>query len=233
MNGTPGGASAPLDDLLNQLALFADAFVHGLPTFLLAVVVVLVGWLLASLIARLLRAVLRRGGFSTGARSLLGHRALGLHDPATVAASLVKWLLIAITALLALDVLGFRLGEELAARLRDALPRVVAASILLVIGSLVAMLLGAGTHRFFESAGLAGARLRGQVVTGVFTFFAMMVALEQLGFAAHFVTALGLVLAGTLGLTLALAIGLGCRELARDFVIEYLKTMDEEKRERG
>lgn len=233
MIGTAGVAWAPLDDLLYQLRSFADAFVQGLPAFLLAVVVVLVGWLLAALVGRMLRAVLRRGGFSAGARSLLGHRALGAHDPAAVAASLVKWLLVAIAALLALDVLGFQLGQELAARLRDALPRVIAAAILLVVGSLVAMLLGAGTHRFFESAGVGGARLRGQVVTGVFTFFAMMVALEQLGFAAHFVSSLGLVLAGTLGLMLALAVGLGCRELARDFVIEYLKTMDEEKRERN
>lgn len=156
MIGSIGIAWMPLDELMQQLRSFADAVVQGLPSFLLAVVVVAVGWLIASLVARLLRAVLRRGGFSSGARSLLGHRALGAHDPAHVAASLVKWLLVAIAALLALDLLGFQLGQELAMRLRDALPRVVAASILLVVGSLVAMLLGAGTQRFFESAGVSG-----------------------------------------------------------------------------
>jgi hypothetical protein len=233
MIGSAWFAWAPLDELLSRLGGFGDAVVQSLPSFLLALLLVLLGWLLASLVAGLLRAVLRSAGFTARARSLLGHGALGAHDPAVVAASLVKWVLVAIAGLLAFDVLGFHLGEELAFRLRDALPRVVAAAILLVIGSLAAMLLGAATHRFFESAGLPGARLRGQVVTGVTTFFAMMVALEQLGFAAHFVTALGLVLVGTIGLTVALAVGLGCRELARDFLIEYLKTLDEEKRGRS
>lgn len=233
MNTTTGGGASPLQELLNRLADFANAVVQGLPTFLLAVLLVVVGWLIASLLAQLLRAALRRAGFTSGARSLLGHGALGAHDPADVAASLVKWVLVAIASLLALDVLGFHLGDELANRLRDAVPRVVAAAVLLVIGSLAAMLLGAGAQRFFESAGLAGARLRGQVVTGVFTFFAVMVSLEQLGFAAHFVTALGLVLVGAAGLTIALAVGLGCRDLARDFLIEYLKTLDDEKRGRS
>lgn len=229
MNGTTW---APLQELLDRLAAFGDAFMYALPIVLLAALVGGAGVLLAALVARLLRVVLRRAGFSSGARSLLGHGALGAHDPAHVAASMVQWVLVAVTTLLALDVLGFRLGEELAARLRDALPRVVAAALLLVLGSLAAMLLGAGTQRFFAGAGLPGARLRGQVVTGVFTFFAMMVALEQLGFAAHFVTALGLVLTGAAGLTIALAVGLGCRDLARDFVIEYLKTLEDEKRGR-
>ena len=233
MNTTTGGGSSPLQELLNRLADFANAVVQGLPTFLLAVLLVVVGWLIASLIAQLLRLALRRAGFTSGARSLLGHGALGAHDPADVAASLVKWVLVAIASLLALDVLGFHLGDDLALRLRDAVPRVVAAAVLLVIGSLAAMLLGAAAQRFFESAGLAGSRLRGQVVTGVFTFFAVMVSLEQLGFAAHFVTALGLVLVGAAGLTVALAVGLGCRDLARDFLIEYLKTLDDEKRGRS
>jgi len=233
MNTTTSSAWTPLQDLLNRLAEFVNQVVLGLPTFVLAVLLVVLGWLLASLIAGLLRGALRRGGFSSGARSLLGHGALGVHDPADVAASLVKWVLVAIASLVALDVLGFHFADDLAMRLRDAVPRVVAAAVLLVVGSLVAMLLGAGAQRFFESAGLAGARVRGQVVTGVFTFFAVMVALEQLGFAAHFVTALGLVLVGAAGLTVALAVGLGCRDLARDFLIEYLKTLDDEKRGRG
>jgi len=32
-----------------------------------------------------------------------------------------------------------------------------------------------------------------------------------------------------LGLALALAFGLGCRELARDFLIEYLRTLDDDR----
>jgi len=38
------------------------------------------------------------------------------------------------------------------------------------------------------------------------------------------------VLAGAAGLALALAVGLGCRDLVRDFVVEYLRSIEEERR---
>jgi hypothetical protein len=66
------------------------------------------------------------------------------------------------------------------------------------------------------------------VVTFVLVGFSALVALEQLGFAAQFVMAIGVVAAGATGLGLALAFGLGCRELARDFLVEYLRSLHED-----
>ena len=49
----------------------------------------------------------------------------------------------------------------------------------------------------------------------------------MVGFAAQFVMALGVVAVATAGLGLALAFGLGCRELARDFLVEYLRALED------
>jgi small-conductance mechanosensitive channel len=130
---------------------------------------------------------------------------------------------------LAFDTLGFELSLAVGERLRDVLPRVLASALLLVAGVLAAMALGALTRRFFDSAGLRGGRLRGQLVTATFTLFAALLALEQLGFAAQFVMAVGVVAVAALGLAAGLAFGLGCRDLARDFVVEYLRSIDEER----
>src|SRR5262249_34896201 len=116
-------------------------------------------------------------------------------------------------------------------RLVDALPRVVTATILLAIGLVLAWVLGASTRRLFESAGLRGSRLRGQVVTAILTGFAVLLALEQLGFAAQFVMALGVTAVAAVGLAVGLAFGMGCRDLARDFVVEYLRSLDEDSRQ--
>jgi hypothetical protein len=117
-------------------------------------------------------------------------------------------------------------------RLVDTLPRVVTATIMLAAGLVLAWILGGVTHRLFEGAGLKGSRIRGQVVTAVLSGFAVLLALEQLGFAAQFVMALGITAVAAVGIAVGLAFGLGCRDLARDFVVEYLRSLDDDKGQR-
>ncbi|MEO5616157.1 MAG: hypothetical protein ABIS67_00150 [Candidatus Eisenbacteria bacterium] len=224
--------AAPFEGLMMRLRGMAYAGRDGLAAFAVAFMVLVVGWLLARAVSLTGRALLRRLGFNAASRRLLGDRLLGSHEPAQLAAAALHALVLACAAVLAVDVLGFDLSGALAYRFSEVIPRVLAASLLLVGGSFVAILLGGLAQRFFANAGLRGARLRGQIVTGIFTFFAVVVALEQLGFAAHFVLGIALTVAGAAGLALALAVGLGCRDLARDFVIEYLKAVDDEKQVR-
>jgi len=221
-------ATSPLEGLLARLrsmAVYAreDALALGA-----ALLVVIAGWLLAILLGLLARVVLRATGFNRAARPLFTEGPLDAHEPAVIGGIVVRWLVVIAAIVLAVDVLGYDLSGALAARFTEVAPRVLAAALLLVGGSFGAILLGALTRRFFATAGVRGARVRGQIVTWIFTFFAGVVALEQLGFAAQFVLALGLIVAGAAGLALALAVGLGCRELARDFVIEYLRTLEED-----
>jgi len=193
-----------------------------------AAVVLLVGWGLAALISRLARALLRALRFNDGVRGLLGARMTARHEPAGVAGWAIYWLLLATTVLLALDVMGFDLSASVAARLAEVVPRILTSGLLFSVGALAALLFGGVTQRFLETAGARGSRLRGQIVTAVLTGFAALVALEQLGFAAQFVTLVAVVAVASVGLALGLAFGLGCRELARDFVVEYLRSVEEE-----
>jgi hypothetical protein len=220
-------ASQAWDDLMARLdGLFSGA-TEGVFAFLLALLVGLVGWAVAAIVATLVRLLLRALRFNEGVRGLAGGGTRG-QEPAALAAWGIYWGLIAVALILALDTMGLRLAEAVTVRLGEVLPRIVAAGFLLAIGVLVAMLLGALTRRFFDTAGLRGGRLRGQAVTVVLTGFAVLVALEQLGLAAQFVMAIGLIVLAAVGLALGLAFGLGCRELARDFVIEYLRSMEEQ-----
>ncbi|HKQ57166.1 MAG TPA: hypothetical protein VJY35_04795 [Candidatus Eisenbacteria bacterium] len=199
--------------------------------WLLALVVVLIGWVLARLLEIFTLYLLRALRFNQGVRGLLGP-AEPAHEPAAFASWAVRWTVVVLTALLALDVLGLNVTTGVSDRLVDTLPRVVTATIMLAAGLVLAWVLGGVAHRLFEGAGLRGARVRGQVVTAVLSGFAVLLALEQLGFAAQFVMALGVTAVGACGLAVGLAFGLGCRDLARDFVVEYLRSLDEDNRQR-
>ena len=214
------------DDLRVRLDTLLEAGQRGFVDLVLALLVLLVGWGVAALAAWLVRVVLRVARFDTGVRGLLGTTAGP--EPSTFVSWLAQGTLLAVTVLLALDVLGFELGASLTTRLAEVLPRLVAAGVLLAIGMLVAMLLGAITRRLVASSGLRGARWRGQLVAVVVTTFAVLLALEQLGIAAQFVLALVVVALSGVALALGLAFGLGCRDLARDFVVEYLRSLEDD-----
>jgi hypothetical protein len=220
--------AATWSETVDRLAAQAALSQQGAVVLLIAVAVALAGWLVAGLASRLVRVVLRAARFNQAMARMIGHAPV--HEPASIAAWSTYWAILVTGVVLAFDAMGYGLSASLSDRLREVLPRVLASALLLVAGVLLAMGLGAVTRRFFESAGIRGGRLRGQVVTAAFTLFAALLALEQLGFAAQFVMAVGVVGVAALGLGLALAFGLGCRDLARDFLVEYLKGMEEEGR---
>ena len=75
--------------------------------------------------------------FNQGIRSLFGLSGAPLaHEPAAIASWAVRWLVIVVAVLLAMDVLGLNLTSGVADRLVDALPRVVTATILLAFSLL-------------------------------------------------------------------------------------------------
>jgi hypothetical protein len=217
-------------DRLRALLLGAQRELTGL---LVVLGVFLVGWLIAALLARLALVVLRAARFNAAARGIFPNWVReGRHEPASVASWGIYWVVIVASVVLALDTLGWGIGMAVGDRLRDVLPRIVASVLLLLFGVLVAMALGAVTRRFLAGAGIRGARVRGQIVTAVLTFFAVVLALEQLGLAAQLVMALGIALVAAIALALGLAFGLGCRDLARDFVVEYLRSLDADRPQR-
>lgn len=205
---------------------------NGALDLAVAIVVLLVGWGLSALVSRLVRALLRALKFNSAVERVLGTGAVARHEPSGVVAWAVHWLLLAGVACLALDTLGFNLAASVAERLADVVPRIVTSAVLFAVGVLLALLFGSITRRFLEAVDLRAAQPLGQVVMGVLVGFAALLALEQLGFAAQFVMAVGEVAVAAAGLGLALAVGLGCRDLARDFVVEYLRSLDDEGTQR-
>ena len=215
-----------LSEFTDRVSMMASGFQGGALDFLLALAIAVAAWAVALIVSGLLRRILGWARFGKGVPHWSGGRGL---DAGALVAWAVRWLILTSGLILACDVLGFNLSASLTDRLREVLPRVLAATLLLVLGVTAAMLLGTVTERFFASASLAGARLRGQIVTGLLTLFAVLLSLEQLGFAAQFAMGIGLILIGAAGIAVGLAFGLGCRDLARDFVVEYLKSLEEDQ----
>src|SRR5258708_37323746 len=121
-------AASEAVERFTTLALGARDALVGAGVFL---AILITGWLIAFATAWIVKQVLRFARFNEGLRGLLGHPVLGAHEPAAIAAWAIYWLLLSIALVIAVDSLGLDLGSSLAARLRDILPRVLTATILL------------------------------------------------------------------------------------------------------
>jgi hypothetical protein len=215
------------DTLVSRVTGLGSAIEHGAFAVLLALVVLLVAWALATIAAWLTRVIVRVARLDRALSRVFGASPAG-HEPSTFASWLAYWAVLALGAMLALDTLGLDLSGSVGARLDEVVPRIVSAGAIFAAGLLVAMLIGGLTRRLFDTAGMRGARVRALIVSAVIIGFSALIALDQLGFAAQFVMAIGVIAAATVGLAAGLAFGLGCRDLARDFVIEYLRSQDAE-----
>jgi hypothetical protein len=126
-----------------------------------------------------------------------------------------------------LRVIGIDLVPALAARLQDLVPRVLLAAAILGMGLPLALAAGRTLNAILPPSGPRIERLREQVASTLFVVLIVLLGLDQLGLAAQLAMAAAVTGVAACGLGLALAFGLGCRDLARDLVVEYLRTADD------
>ena len=215
-------------DLGDQLQTTLTSVSEGLILFLISAGVFLLGWLLATVLSRLVQGFFAMVGVDASyARLQRGGVAPEL-PPSRFAGYLMFWAVILASVLVSLRIVGMDLAPSITARLSDVVPRVLTSALVLLLGIPIAMAAGRILGTMLASTGVRLGKLRSQILISVLVVFMVLLALEQLGLAAQLVMAVGIAAVGAVGLALALSFGLGCRDLARDLVIEYLRATDHE-----
>ena len=220
-------------DFGDQLQSTLTSVSEGLILFLISAGVFLLGWLLATLLSRLVQGFFALVGVDASYARL--QRSGGMAPelpPSRFAGYLMFWAIILAAVLVSLRIVGMDLAPSITARLSDVVPRVLTSALVLLLGIPIAMAAGRILGTMLASTGVRLGKLRSQILISVMVVFMVLLALEQLGLAAQLVMAVGIAAVGAVGLALALAFGLGCRDLARDLVVEYLRASDHEGHER-
>ncbi len=144
-------------------------------------------------------------------------------------ASFVFYLVLFLAILLAIHLLGSEGGQTILASLLGVIPRVVSFMLILFLGSLLAMFFSVLAQLALVGSGAQHPSFWGKVIAWGTFGLTVMFSLEPLGLAGQFLTALVLIALGVVGLGAAIALGLGCKDLAREFVIELLKEHRDDK----
>ena len=205
-----------------------------LPKLVLAMVILLVGWLLAKLlrvaVAKGLRAVnfhilteragidgfLRQGGIGT--------------DTGGVVVLLLYWLVILAALMIAFNSLGLTHVTEVVGRVALFIPDVILAVLILAFGGYFARFMERTITAYGKNVGVADAELLGQLARYAILVFVVLIALEQVQVATELVHQSFLILLAGVVLAAALAFGLGGQQWAAKMLERWFPTKDPQDR---
>ena len=192
----------------------------GLAAFLPSLLAVLLALLLSMLLAWMIRAVLRRalqGVKFDGRLEQWGFGGLAEISPGKSPTKLVcrvtSWIVVLFGLLLGLLAVEDKMIAQLFIQLFNYLPRIIVALAILFFGSLLARFLARGVLVGAVNMQIQSARLISQVMKWLLLIVAYAMALDHLGVGGDIVKIAFALLFGGVVFALALALGLGARDV--------------------
>jgi len=220
--------------LQHGLSLFTEPFLAAyrrvaavVPSLSVAFLLLLVGMFTARLARMLVEGALAKLRLDdwtarAGLNELLARLGLG-KSPSAVAAFVVFWFLLVVFIVSAADALGMPVVSELLERLAQFLPTLVGAVLILFGGLLFASLLSQVVANAAEANAIRGGGAVAAAVYVAAVGYSALAALEQVGAKPALVLSAGQILIGSLGLALAIAFGLGAKDLAAELLRDVLR----------
>lgn len=221
--------------LMTSLASAMALFFSAIPKVLGFLVILIVGWLIASLVEKGVAALLRTVRFNelsqrAGLSDFVGRMGTSA-DSSGLLAAVVKWFIRLIALVVAFDALGLPAVSQVLREFLLWLPNVVVAMVVLVIGGLLARALGNVVRGAVAKSALGDPDVLARVASGLVWAFAIVVAVNQIGIATALVNTLFMAVVGAIALALGLAFGLGGRETAGELVRDWYRRGRENKDE--
>ena len=211
-----------IDMLLEPLRVSLRQLGDLLPRLLVALVVLIAGWLIAKAvrfaIVKGLRAVnfhvvteragldafLRNGGIESDTTDLLG--------------MLVYWLVILGALVVGFNTIGLAYVTDLLGRIILFVPKVMVALLILAFGAYFARFIGNAITAYGRNVHIQDAELLGRLAQYAIVTFVVLIALDQVNIGGDIVRQSFLIVLAGLVFALALAFGLGGKEWAAELL---------------
>jgi hypothetical protein len=206
---------------------FATRITTYLPQFIGAVIIFVVGLIIAKLIKISVVRILRLIRFDsaaekTGVKEFLVKGNI-IKTPSEIVGSLAYWFIMILVLIATLDALGLPIVSDILNDIVLYIPNVVAAITVLILGILFGNLLSAIVRTAASNAGLTAADLLGKIAFYAIIIFTSAIALIQLGIGEEIVTSAFRLGFGSVALAIGLAFGLGGKEVAAEHLKKWLE----------
>lgn len=201
-----------LNDALRLILTF-------IPRVIGFLIILFVGWLIATLVSKALTLILRKIGFDRmsqriGLARFEGRMGVKL-DSAGILGKVVYWFILLIFLVPAADALGVPAVSNILNQLVAYIPNVFVAILVLFLGALAATVVADLVRGATASAKMGNPNLFANIARFAILGFAALIALEQLQIAPALINELFGAILAAVAIAFALAFGLGGQETAR------------------
>ena len=208
--------------------------IEFVPTLIIAIIIFAVGWILASLIEKLIESLFRAFKVdaalkSAGLEDVVKRAGHNLNSGRFVG-SLVKWFVIVVFLIASFDILHL---SEVNMFLKDVvlsyLPQVIIAVLVLMVAVVVAEAVQKLVVASARAAHVKSAVLLGKIAKWAIWIFAILTALYHLGIAPALVQTLFMGIVVAAALAAGLAFGLGGKEVAGRMLEKTIHTVSDKE----
>jgi ABC-type multidrug transport system fused ATPase/permease subunit len=204
-------------DIGDSFQNFSDELCTWLPRLIGALVILLIFYVVARIVRKVIAKALSSAGIDRAVRSgrygdYVTQYASGF-TPSTVIATIGFWFVLLTGVLLALSTLGIEALDNAIASIVGYLPNVVAAIVILVVAIAIAGIVGGAITKLMGDTALG--KIAASIVPVLVLTVAVFMALVQLEIATQIVVGMFYIVLGGIVLAAALAFGLGGRNAAQ------------------
>jgi small-conductance mechanosensitive channel len=217
-----------------QFNLFLDSSQHflneiaiSIPRILGAILILIIGWIIAKLIKRGIIKLLRLVKFNfltekTGIDKFLKEGG-SKSDSIGIIGTLVYWILMLMVIIATMNSLNLAVASSLFNEIMLYLPNIIVAIVILIIGIYLARMFSNIIKTSLTGMKEVTAGLISRITYYAILILTIFVTLGQLRIANEIVTSAFIILFGAICLALALAFGLGGKDAASDILKELKK----------
>ncbi len=199
------------ENLLNPLINLWNGFVNILPGLVAAIIILIIGYLIAFIIGHAIKLVLQKLGLDKRLAKAKVSKAIGYTHMSSVIGEIVKWYIFVIFIQAAVDVLSLGTLSTILNEFAMWLPNVIAAVIVVLFGLIFAHYV---SIKIEEHSKVKGIKTLSKGLKAVIIFIIAVIALEQIGVDVSILKNGFLLLIAGVALAIGLAFGLGAKKHA-------------------
>lgn len=222
------------DAILDAWDRVIDRFIDYVPNLFGAIIILILGWILAVLLEKLIDEIIRSIGLQRLFETVKIETAVkktGIRrDTTRLIAALAKWAVLIVTFLAATDTLQLPEVTNFFNRVLGYLPEIASAAGILLIGVIAAHFVGKLIRTFVHGMDLAYAGTVSSIARYAIITFAIIAALIELGIAESMLLTLFTAFVAMLAIAGGLAFGLGGKDVAREVLEKVKKDLTSHKR---